>query len=74
MIDRAIRDEAARGARQFNLGASPDERMGSVRFKKAFGAEAYAYRIFTKTGAAFGVGRRLKQSAFRFKRRLRKLR
>ena len=73
LIDRAIRDEAARGARQFNLGASPDERMGSVRFKKSFGAEAYAYRIFTKTGAAFGAGRRIKQGAGRLKRRLRRL-
>jgi CelD/BcsL family acetyltransferase involved in cellulose biosynthesis len=65
MIDRAIKDEIERGASQFNLGASPHERLGSVRFKKSFGADSHAYRIFFKTSPIYDSARRLKQGVGR---------
>ena len=49
VIDHSIREEIERGAYRFNLGASPDDRLGSVRFKKSFGASEYRYNIFTQT-------------------------
>lgn len=63
LIDRAIHDEIQRGARQFNMGASPDERQGSVRFKKSYGAEAHAYRIFVRFSPVHRAARSLKDSA-----------
>jgi len=71
LIDRAIHDEMARGARQFNLGASPDERQGSVRFKKSFGAQSHAYRIFVRFGQAHRTARKLKDAAGQLGRNVR---
>ncbi len=50
MIDRAIRDEVVRGAAELNLGASPNERLGSVRFKQSFGAVPFGYAVYSHTG------------------------
>jgi len=66
MIDRAIHDEANRGSTSLNLGSSPEYRLGSIRFKQSFGAEAFAYCIFSRTGGVYTWARRLKQQARRF--------
>lgn len=60
MIDRAIRDEAARGGTGLNLGASPNERLGSVRFKQSFGATSHPYAVYTHAGALISAARRVR--------------
>jgi hypothetical protein len=50
MIDRAIRDEIGYGSVELNLGTSPDDRQGSVRFKSSFGAVERPYQIFARQG------------------------
>lgn len=67
LIDRAVRDEAERGAATLNLGASPDERLGSVRFKRGFGAQPRSYRIFSQTGRYHAAARRFRDTARRFR-------
>lgn len=73
LIDRAIRDEAARGSTELNLGASPNERLGSVRFKQSFGAEPFPYRVYTHTMAWLGMARQVRSNVSRFGARLRLL-
>ncbi len=73
MIDRAIRDEAARGAKYLNLGASPNDRLGSVRFKMSFGAIPFDYTVYAHTGRLVSVVRRTRESANRIGARLRVL-
>jgi CelD/BcsL family acetyltransferase involved in cellulose biosynthesis len=73
LIDRAIRDEAARGSRELNLGASPNDGLGSVRFKQSFGAVPFFYTVFVHTGAWLGVARRLRTGMSRFGARVRLL-
>jgi hypothetical protein len=48
LIDRAIRDEA--DPSKPDLGASPNDRLGSVRFKQSFGAR----RSVTSTPTRWG--------------------
>lgn len=67
LIDHAIREEIARGAKELNLGASPDDRLGSVRFKKGFGARSHTYRIFTQTGLCYAAARRVRAGARRLR-------
>jgi CelD/BcsL family acetyltransferase involved in cellulose biosynthesis len=57
LIDRAVRDEAARGTRELNLGASPNDRLGSVRFKHGFGAAPFRYTVYAHTGPLVGMAR-----------------
>ncbi len=73
MIDRAIRDEAARGARILNLGASPNDRLGSVRFKQSFGATPFDYTVFAHTGRLVAAARRAREDGNRLGARLRVL-
>ncbi len=73
MIDRAICDEAARGSRELNLGASPNERLGSVRFKQSFGAEPFEYTVFAHTGRLVAAARRTRENSNRLAARLRVL-
>ena len=73
MIDRAIRDEAARGSRELNLGASPNERLGSVRFKQSFGADPVTYTVYAHTGRLVAAARRTRENSTRFTARLRVL-
>jgi len=61
LIDRAIRDEAARGARILNLGASPNDRLGSVRFKASFGAEPFSYTVYAHATALVTAARTVRQ-------------
>lgn len=65
LIDRAIRDEAARGSRVLNLGASPNDRLGSVRFKQGFGATPFPYTVFAHTGRLVSTARRARENAIR---------
>jgi CelD/BcsL family acetyltransferase involved in cellulose biosynthesis len=73
LIDRAIRDEAARGSRELNLGASPNDRLGSVRFKQSFGARPFHYTIYTHTVAWVGMARQVRTGVNRVGARLRLL-
>lgn len=73
MIDRAVRDEAARGARLLNLGASPNDRLGSVRFKQSFGAVPFDYTVYAHTGRLVATARRARESVNRIGARLRVL-
>ena len=73
LIDRAIHDEAARGSVELNLGASPNDRLGSVRFKQSFGAQPFSYTIYTHTMAWVGAVRRVRRGVSRFGARLRLL-
>jgi lipid II:glycine glycyltransferase (peptidoglycan interpeptide bridge formation enzyme) len=73
MIDRSIRDEAARGARVLNLGASPNDRLGSVRFKQSFGATPFEYTVYAHTGGLVAAARRVREHANRIGARLRVL-
>jgi hypothetical protein len=73
LIDRAIHDEAARGSTELNLGASPNDRLGSVRFKQSFGAEPFAYTIYTHTTPLVGMARNLRASINRLGARMRLL-
>ncbi|HEU4364439.1 MAG TPA: GNAT family N-acetyltransferase [Candidatus Krumholzibacteria bacterium] len=59
MLDHAIRDEAGRGSRELNLGASPNDRLGSVRFKQSFGARPFTYAVYTHTGPLVAAARRV---------------
>ncbi|HEX5131181.1 MAG TPA: GNAT family N-acetyltransferase [Candidatus Krumholzibacteria bacterium] len=71
MIDCAIRDEAARGSRELNLGASPNDRLGSVRFKQSFGAHPFAYAVYTHTAPLVAAARAMRRGAGRVRARLR---
>jgi CelD/BcsL family acetyltransferase involved in cellulose biosynthesis len=73
LIDRAIRDEAARGSTELNLGASPNDRLGSVRFKQSFGATPFSYTVYTHTVAWVGLARRMRTNANRLGARVRLL-
>jgi CelD/BcsL family acetyltransferase involved in cellulose biosynthesis len=73
LIDRAIQDEAARGSTELNLGASPNDRLGSVRFKQSFGAQPFPYRVYTHTMAWVGMARQVRTNVNRFGARLRLL-
>jgi hypothetical protein len=65
LIDRAVRDAAARGARSINLGATPDANEGSTRFKKSFGASERDYTIYTSAAPPYAAARILRQGARR---------
>jgi len=71
LIDRAIQDEIARGSTELNLGASPNDRLGSVRFKQSFGAQPFAYTIYTHTVPLVGMARNVRASVNRFHARMR---
>lgn len=71
LIDRAIHDEAARGSTELNLGASPNDRLGSVRFKQSFGANPFAYTIYTHTVPLVGMARNVRASVNRLGARMR---
>jgi len=73
MIDCAIRDEAERGARLLNLGASPNDRLGSVRFKRSFGATPFDYTVYAHTGRLVAAARRARENTTRINARLRVL-
>jgi len=73
LIDRAIGDEAARGSVELNLGASPNDRLGSVRFKQSFGAQPFNYTIYTHTMALVGMARQVRSGVNRFGARMRLL-
>ena len=73
MIDRAVRDEADRGARLLNLGASPNDHLGSVRFKQSFGATPFEYTVYAHTGRLVATARRARENANRINARLRVL-
>lgn len=73
LIDRAIRDEAARGTTELNLGASPNDRLGSVRFKQSFGAQPFGYTIYTHTAPLVGIARHLRVGVSRVGARVRLL-
>lgn len=60
LIDRSIRDEINIGSELFNLGASPSQLQGIVKFKESFGAKIFPYRIFMKAGFSYHVIRNLK--------------
>ena len=60
MIDHAIRDEAGRGSRELNLGASPNDRLGSVRFKQSFGAFPFRYAVYSHTASIIAAARRVR--------------
>jgi hypothetical protein len=61
LIDHAIREEATRGAREMNLGASPNDRLGSVRFKQSFGAVPFEYTVYAHTGSWVATARRVRE-------------
>jgi hypothetical protein len=71
MLDQAIRDEAARGSRELNLGASPNDRLGSVRFKQSFGARPFAYNVYTHTAPIVAAARRVRVGVDRLGARMR---
>lgn len=73
LIDRAIHDEAARGSCELNLGASPNDRLGSVRFKQSFGAQPFEYTIYTHTAAWVGMAQQMRAGVNRLGARLRVL-
>ncbi len=65
LIDSAIRDEINLGSKSFNLGTSPSNHRGIIKFKESFGAERYPYRIFFKAGLSYSMMRKLKRRALR---------
>ena len=71
MLDHAIRDEAARGSRELNLGASPNDHLGSVRFKQSFGARPFAYAVYTHTAPVVAAARRVRLGMGRVGARIR---
>ncbi len=73
MIDRAIRDEIARGSRELNLGASPNDSLGSVRFKQGFGARPFEYAVYAHTAPLVAAARRARQHVERIGGRIRYL-
>lgn len=73
LIDRAIRDEVARGSTELNLGASPNDRLGSVRFKQSFGAAPFRYTIYTHTVRWVGMARHMRMGVNRVGARMRLL-
>jgi len=73
LIDRAVRDEAARGARELNLGASPNDRLGSVRFKQSFGATPFPYTVYAHSVMWVGMARQVRSGVNRVGARMRLL-
>jgi hypothetical protein len=73
LIDRAVRDAAARGAGSLNLGATPDANEGSTRFKKSFGASARDYTVYASTAPHFAAARALRHGAKRLAASVRSL-
>jgi len=73
LIDRAVRDAAARGARSLNLGATPDGNVGSTRFKKSFGAAERDYTIYASAAPHYATARALRQGARRITAGIRSL-
>ncbi len=71
MLDQAVRDEIARGSREFNLGASPNNRLGSVRFKQSFGAQPFRYAVYTHTAPIIAAARRVRHGMDRLGARIR---
>jgi len=71
MLDHAIRDEATRGSRELNLGASPNDRLGSVRFKQSFGAQPFAYAVYAHTAPLIAAARRVRLGMNRMGARIR---
>lgn len=71
MLDHAIRDEAARGSRELNLGASPNDHLGSVRFKQSFGARPYTYAVYSHTAPIVAAARRVRLGMGRMGARIR---
>ena len=71
LIDRALRDEAGRGTRELNLGTSPNNRLGSVRFKQSFGAVPFQYTVYAHTMAWIGMARVVRSRANRLGARVR---
>ncbi|NIO00855.1 MAG: GNAT family N-acetyltransferase [Candidatus Latescibacteria bacterium] len=65
LIDRAVRNEIDIGCEAFNLGTSPFEHRGIIKFKESFGAKPYPYRVFFKAGLSYSVMRKLKSRALR---------
>jgi len=63
MIDRAIQDEIGYGSLELNLGTSPDNRQGSVRFKRSFGALECPYQIFIRQGWGLSAAHRARAFA-----------
>ncbi len=68
LIDVAVRDECRRGMRSLNLGTSPDERLGSVRFKQSFGAVPRPLRIVGSEGLVYRAMRGARNAARRLSR------
>lgn len=73
LIDRAIHDAGEHGARELNLGASPNDRLGSVRFKQSFGAVPFEYTVYAHTGAWVRSARRVREQVGRLGVRVRLL-
>ena len=73
LIDRAIHDEAVRGSVELNLGASPNDRLGSVRFKQSFGAQPFQYTVYAHTMAWVGMARHVRAGVNRVGARMRLL-
>jgi CelD/BcsL family acetyltransferase involved in cellulose biosynthesis len=73
MIDRAVRDEIARGSRELNLGSSPNDRLGSVRFKQSFGAVPFAYSVYAQTSPFLTAARQFRLRVSRLGARARVL-
>jgi hypothetical protein len=71
MLDHAIRDEASRGSRELNLGTSPNDRLGSVRFKQSFGANPVSYAVYAHTAPIIAVARRVRMGVGRVGARIR---
>ena len=65
---------AKRGSRFLNLGASPNDRLGSVRFKQSFGATPFPYTVYAHTGHLVAVARRVRENAIRIGARTESLR
>ena len=57
LIDRAIRDEIDAGSTLLNLGASPANGNGTVKFKENFGARRFTYKILSRIGRAYHAAR-----------------
>lgn len=71
LLDRAIHDEAMRGARELNLGQSPGDRSGSVRFKQSFGATPFEYAVYSHTQPWVTAAREARARWERFGARMR---
>lgn len=69
MIDKAICDEVEVGTKIFNLGATPMEKPGVVRFKESFGAKKYEYRVFSKIGFSYKLMKETKEKVLWIRRK-----